>query len=39
MYQQQLDKFEESIRDWEMGEDELFDEFAMPKQIPVVKEK
>lgn len=38
-YQQQLDKFEESLRKWEMEEDEIFDEFTMPKQIPVVKEK
>lgn len=38
-YRQQLDKFEESIRKWETDEDELFDEFTMPKQIPVVKEK
>ena len=36
-YQQQLDKFEESIRNWEMDEDEIFDEFTVPKQIPVVK--
>ena len=35
-YQQQLDKFEESIREWEMKEDVLFDEFTAPKQIPVV---
>lgn len=38
-YQQQLDKFEESIRNWEMDEDEIFDEFMAPKQIPIVKEK
>lgn len=38
-YQQQLDKFEESIRKWEMDEDEIFDEFTMHKKIPVVKEK
>lgn len=38
-YQQQLDKFEESVRQWEMNEDPIFDEFTMPKQIPVVKEK
>ena len=36
-YQQQLDKFEESIGKWEMSDD-VFDEFTMPKQIPVVKE-
>ena len=36
-YQQQLDKFEESIRSWEMDEDKIFDEFTAPKQIPVVK--
>ncbi len=36
-YQQQLDKFEESIRNWELGEDEIFDEFTGPKQIHVVK--
>jgi tetratricopeptide (TPR) repeat protein len=36
-YQQQLNKFDESIRNWEMGEDEIFDEFTAPKQIPVVK--
>ena len=38
-YQQQLDIFEESIREWEMNDDVLFDEFTAPKQIPVVKEK
>lgn len=38
-YQQQLDKFEESMGKWEMGEDDIFDEFTAPKQIPVVKEK
>lgn len=38
-YQQQLDKFEKSIGKWEMDEDEFFDEFTAPKQIPVVKEK
>ena len=38
-YQQQLDKFEESIEKWEMDEDAIFDEFTTPKQIPVVKEK
>ena len=38
-YQQQLDKFEESIGKWEMAEDAIFDEFTAPKQIPVVKEK
>lgn len=31
------DKFEESIKNWEMDEDEIFDEFTAPKQIPVVK--
>lgn len=36
-YQHQLDKFEESIRNWEMDEDEIFDAFTAPKQIPVVK--
>ena len=38
-YQQQLDEYEESIMEWEMNEDVLFDEFTVPKQIPVVKEK
>lgn len=38
-YQQQLDKFEEALEKWEMNEDVLFDEFMVPKQIPVVKEK
>lgn len=38
-YQRQLDKFEESLKHWEMDEDEIFDEFTLPKQIPVVKEK
>lgn len=38
-YQQQLDKFEDSLTKWEMDQDEIFDEFTMPKQIPVVKEK
>ena len=38
-YQQQLDKFEESIGEWEMNDEELFDEFTMPGRIPVVKEK
>ncbi len=38
-YQQQLDKFEESIGKREMHEDVLFDEFTLPKQVPVVKEK
>lgn len=38
-YQQQLDKFENSMKKWEMDEDEIFDEFTMPKQNPVVKEK
>ena len=38
-YQQQLDTFENSIKKWEMDEDEIFDEFTAPKQIPVVKEK
>ena len=36
-YQEQLDKFEESIHNWEMEEDEIFDEFTAPKKIPVVK--
>lgn len=36
-YQEQLDKFEESVHSWEMGGDEIFDEFMAPKQIPVVK--
>lgn len=36
-YQQQLDKFQESIRNWEMYEDDIFDEFTLPKQIPIVK--
>lgn len=36
-YHQQLDKFEESNKNWKMGEDEIFDEFTTPKQIPVVK--
>lgn len=38
-YQHQLDKFEDSMKKWEMDEDEIFDEFTVPKQIPVVKEK
>lgn len=38
-FQQQLDKFESSIKTWEMDEDEIFDEFTAPKQIPVVKDK
>lgn len=38
-YQQQLDKFENSMKKWEMDEDEIFDEFTMPKQNPVVKRK
>ena len=38
-YQQQLDKYEESIREWEINDDGLFDEFTVPKQIPIVKEK
>ena len=36
-YQQQLDKFEDSIRNWELEEDEIFDAFTAPKKIPVVK--
>lgn len=36
-YQEQLDKFEESVYNWEMEEDEIFDEFTAPKMIPVVK--
>lgn len=35
----ELDTFENSIKKWEMDEDEIFDEFTAPKQIPVVKEK
>lgn len=38
-YQQQLDKFENSMKKWEVDEDEIFEEFTMPKQNPVVKEK
>ena len=38
-YQQQLDKFQESIVKWEIDEDAIFDEFTIPKQVPVVKEK
>lgn len=38
-YRQQLDKFEDSMNLWGMDEDEIFDEFTAPKQIPVVKEK
>lgn len=38
-YQQQIDKFESSMKTWGMDEDEIFDEFMAPKQIPVVKEK
>lgn len=38
-YQQQLDKFEDSFGKWEMEENEIFDEFTVPKQIPVVKDK
>ena len=38
-YQQQLDKLEESIKEWEMNDDGLFDEFTVPKQTPVIKEK
>lgn len=38
-YQQQLEKFEDSMEKWEMEEDEIFDEFTMPKRIPIVKEK
>lgn len=38
-YQQQLDAFENSMKKWEMDEDEIFDEFTVPKQIPIVKEK
>lgn len=36
-YQQQLDKFDESFRNWEMDEDEILEELTAPKQIPVVK--
>lgn len=36
-YQQQLDKLKESIRNWELEEDDIFDEFTAPKQIPVVR--
>ena len=38
-YQQQLDKYDESIRNWGKNKDIRFDKFAEPKQIPVVKEK
>lgn len=38
-YQQQLDAFQESLKRWETDEDEFFDEFTEPEQIPVVKEK
>lgn len=38
-YLTQLDKYHESVRNWEMGEDEIFDEFTAPKRIPVVTEK
>lgn len=38
-YQEQLDKFDESIRNWEQNEDDMFDEFTVPKRAPVVKEK
>lgn len=38
-YQQQLDKLEESIKEWDMDDDSYFDEFTLPKQIPLVKEK
>lgn len=36
-YQEQLDKYEKSVQKWEMEGDEIFDEFTVPKQIPVVK--
>lgn len=36
-YQQQLEKYEDSISNWELYQDELYDEFTGPKQIPVVK--
>lgn len=36
-YQQQLDKLKESIHNWELEEDDIFDEFTAPKQIPVVR--
>lgn len=38
-YQQQLEKLENSMEKWEMEEHEIFDEFTMPKQIPIMKEK
>lgn len=38
-YQQKLDAFENSMKEWETDEDEIFDEFTAPKQIPVVKDK
>lgn len=38
-YQEQLDKFEEAIFNWERREDDIFDEFTAPKQIPVMKPK
>lgn len=38
-FQEQLDKFEESVHNWEMGDDDIFDEFTAPKQIPVVKKE
>lgn len=38
-YQEQMDQFEESIGKRELDEDDFFDEFTVPKQAPVVKEK
>lgn len=38
-YQQQLHAFENSMERWKMDEDDMFDEFTAPKQIPVVKGK
>lgn len=38
-YQQELDEFEETIREWEMDDDIFFDEFLAQKQTPIVKEK
>lgn len=36
-YQEQLDKFQKALHDYQMNEDPIFDEFTAPKQIPVVK--
>lgn len=38
-YQQQIDKFEKSMVNWDLDEAQIFDEFMMPKQTPIVKEK